>query len=48
MFLLQLTRWEWHAAYMGKQEMYTKFLLGKLKVRDQLGDLGVYGRIILK
>jgi hypothetical protein len=41
-------RWAGHVARMGRGEVYTGFWLGDLKDRDHLGDLGVYGTIILK
>jgi len=37
----------WHSG-SGGREMYAAFLLGNLKERDDLGDLGIDGRIISK
>lgn len=39
--------WDIHYACV-KQESDKKFLLENLTIRDQLGDLGVFGRILLK
>jgi hypothetical protein len=35
----------WHVCGMG--ELHTRFRLGDMTERDHLGDLGVYGNIIL-
>jgi len=40
-------RWVGHVARMGGGEVYTGFWWGHMRVRDQLGDPGVDGRIIL-
>jgi len=40
--------WAGHAASVGKGEAYTGFWWGNLRVRDQLGDPDVDGRIILR
>jgi hypothetical protein len=37
-----------HVARMGRGEVYTGFWRGNLREQDHLGDLGVYGRIILR
>ena len=36
-----------HVAHMGTREAYTGFWRGNLRVRDNLGDPGIDGRIIL-
>jgi hypothetical protein len=41
-------RWAGHVALMGRGEVFTGFLLGGPKVRDQWEDLGVGGRITLR
>ena len=40
-------RWAGHVTRMGRGEEYTGFWWGNVKERDQLGDPGVEGRIIL-
>ena len=40
-------RWPGHVARMRKGEVYTGFWWGNLRERDNLGDPGVDGRIIL-
>jgi hypothetical protein len=37
----------WHSG-SGGRDVYEAFLLGNLKERDYLGDLGIDGRIISK
>jgi len=41
-------RWAGHVARMGPGEVYAGFGWGILKVRDQLEDPGMDGRIILR
>ena len=41
-------RWAGHIAHMGRGEACTGFWLGNLWERDNWGDPGVDGRIILK
>jgi len=41
-------RWTGHVARMGRGEAYTGFWWGNLRLRDDLGDPGIDGRIILK
>jgi hypothetical protein len=41
-------RWAGHVARMGRGEAYTGFWWGNMWERDDLGDLGVDGRIILR
>jgi hypothetical protein len=40
--------WVRHVARMGKREIHTRFLWGKLKERDHSENLNLEGRIILK
>ena len=40
-------RWAEHVARTGRGEVYTGFWWGNLRERDDLGDPGVDGRIIL-
>jgi hypothetical protein len=39
-------RWAEHVAEMGREEVHTGFWWGNL--REQLEEIGVYGRIILR
>jgi len=41
-------KWAGHVARMGEGEVYTGFWWGRLKERDNLGDPGIDGRIILR
>jgi hypothetical protein len=41
------TRWEGHVALMGRVTVYTEFLWRHLRLRDQLGNPGIDGMIIL-
>jgi len=41
-------RWAGHVARMGRGEAYTGFWCGNLRERDQCGDPGIDGRIILR
>jgi hypothetical protein len=41
-------RWVWHVARMGRGEACTRFWLGNPRERDNWGDPGVDGRIILR
>jgi len=41
-------RWAGHVARLGERRGVYRVLLGNLKERDHLGDLGVDGRIILR
>jgi hypothetical protein len=41
-------RWAVHVARMGREEVFTGFWLGGLKVRDHWEDLGLGGRIALR
>jgi len=41
-------RWAVHVAHMGDSRAYTGFWWENLRERDQLGDPGVDGKIILK
>jgi hypothetical protein len=38
--------WVVYVAHTREIEMYTKFLAENLKERDQLEDLGIYGRML--
>jgi len=40
--------WAGHVARVGRVEAYTGFWWGKLRERENLGDPGVEGRIILR
>jgi len=40
-------RWAVHVERMGRMEVYTGFRWGNLRERDNLGDPGVDGKIIL-
>jgi hypothetical protein len=42
------TRWAGHVARMGRGEACTAFCWGNLSERDQWGDPGIDGRIILR
>ena len=41
-------RWAGHVARMGKRRAVYRFWWGNLRERDQLGDPGVDGRVILR
>jgi len=41
-------RWVGHAALIGKKTNVYRIVVENLKVRDDLKDLGIDGRIILK
>jgi len=41
-------RWAGHVSHMERREAYTGFWWGNLKERNNLGDPGVDGRIILR
>jgi hypothetical protein len=41
-------RWAVHVAGMGESRAYTGILWGNLRERDQLGEAGIDGKIILK
>jgi hypothetical protein len=41
-------RWAGHVARIGLGEMHTGFWWGNLRERDNLEELGIDGRIILK
>jgi len=41
-------RWAGHVARMGRGEVYTGFWWGNLRERDNCGDQGINGRIILR
>jgi hypothetical protein len=44
----KITRLAGYVARMGIGEAYSEFWWGNLRERDQLGDLGVNGRIIIR
>jgi hypothetical protein len=41
-------RWVGHVAHLGRGEVHTGFWWGNLWERDQLEDLGIDGRSVLK
>jgi hypothetical protein len=41
-------RWERHVARMGRREACTGFWWGNLREKDQWGDPGVDGRVVLR
>jgi hypothetical protein len=43
----RIMRWVRHVAWMGRGEICTRFWWGNLRERDNWGDPGVDGRIIL-
>jgi hypothetical protein len=45
---LRRMRWAGHVACMGRGNAYTGFWWGNLRARDNLGDAGVDGRIIVR
>jgi hypothetical protein len=48
MVLISVRDWVDHEAHMGTGKAYTGFWSGNVRERDQLGDPGLDGRIILR